>query len=228
MVLFTHRWGGDCDDPFPMVLGPALAARGITTLSYRLRRHGLDGQLRVLPDDDVDDLQHAVRFLAEAEHSKLVLCGQGVGALSVGRYLVKDGGANVRGIACVSPAHPMGESLARMISQETYQEARATAERAVSQGNGHDQVIELALGGRIGIRQQAAVWLRWWAGSADTDLSQVLRDVTVPILICGADEPWAATLRSNLVASTDLRMDPTGENQTAAAHIASWIEEICA
>src|SRR5262245_8317632 len=100
-VLFAHKWGTDYDDPFPTLLGPALAERGVATLSYRLRRHGGVGQLDHTPDDDADDLRQAVGYLAAAGHRDLVVGGEGVGALSAAIFLNRSPAPAVRGLLCV-------------------------------------------------------------------------------------------------------------------------------
>src|SRR5205823_5378945 len=114
--------------------------------------------------------------------------------------------------------------------RERYQEALTAAERAVAEGAGFERVIEITRRERAGrpatIRQLGLPWLRWWGGSSDTDLGELLRATTIPILICGADEPWSTEIRSKALASPDLRIDPIADNQAIAGLIATWIEEI--
>lgn len=228
VVVFVHRWGGYHYDPLPRAIGPLLADRGVAFLSLALRRRGMEGQLTALPDDDLVDLKLAVDSVTGIGGKEIYLAGEGIGALSIARYAALRRDPRIAGLAFIRPGHEMPSSMERWLGANRYQAVVADAARAVRLGSGLDYLIDLAVPVRDGrsspIVQLAAPWLAWWGPTADTRLNRTVERIQSPLLILGADDAWAATLRESSTASRSVTVDSAADDSAVAATLGDWID----
>ena len=228
-VLFAHKWGGYHYDPFPRVLGPVLAERGVALLSFGLRRRGLEGPFVTTPDDDVADVVLALDYLAGVGFRDVVLAGEEVGALSVCRYASAHPDLRVAGLALIRPAHDLNKQMREWLGPDGYTAVVADAVLALRLGVAHDHLIDLTFAGEDGrpvrVSQNADRWLAWWGPTADTRLSRLVERVVPPLLIVGAGEEWSATLEAG-AASRQVTVAYGADDGEAAAAVAAWAGDV--
>src|SRR6185436_15642369 len=210
-AVFTHRWAGYHYDPTLLEIGEDLARRGVVVLTYSLRRSGAEGQRDSVPDDDNDDLALAVDYLSNLGHKPIYLLGEGIGALSVGRYAAASQDPRLGGLAFIRPGHAMGWSLANKIGQEHYNRSLNEAQTAMKRGMGRYHLVDVWRDLRSNpIVQTAESWLAWWGPTSETDLSRSIQTVAVPMFVLGADAPWEKQIVA--MAKGPIQADPTQDN----------------
>lgn len=172
-VVLVHDWMGyPYDDPLPAV-GEALAAEGIPALAVTLRRRGLEGQCRAMPEDDLADLKQAIDYLHQNGATHVGLAGWGVGSLSVARYLAQVPDARVAGGWAIDPAPDLPEWLAEAAGHEAYEAMARAAAVATRQGQGLEYRVDPGMVEGRFVSQYAASFLAWFGPAADTRFSRL-------------------------------------------------------
>ncbi len=223
-AVFTHRWAGYHFDPMLLEIGEDLARRGVVVLTYSLQRSGAEGQRDIVPDDDNDDIALAVDYLSNLGHKPIYLLGEGIGALSVGRYAAASQDPRLGGLAFIRPGHAMGWSLANKIGQDHYDRSLHEAQTAMKRGMGQYHLIDVWRDLRSNsIVQTAAAWLSWWGPTAETDLSRSIQTIDVPMFVLGADEPWQKQIVAMANPNATMKADPVLDNGITSKLLAEWI-----
>ena len=224
-AVFTHRWAGYHYDPTLLEIGEDLARRGVVVLTYSLRRSGAEGQRDIVPDDDNFDIALAVDYLSNLGHKPIYLLGEGIGALSVGRYAAASQDPRLGGLAFIRPGHAMGWSLANKIGQDHYNRSLNEAQTAMKRGMGQYHLIDVWRDLRSNpIVQTAEAWLSWWGPTSETDLSRSIQTVGVPMFVLGADAPWEKQIVAMANPNATIKADPVLDNGATSRLLAEWIQ----
>jgi alpha-beta hydrolase superfamily lysophospholipase len=188
-ILYLHGWNGYPYNSRSRDLGPALADCGFTVLSLGLRRRGVEGQMRSLPTDDLDDIALIVAYLSELGWADFLLLGEGIGALSAARYPVERSDARIRGIVLLHPFPDLAPWLEQTIGRDRYEAiSRQTGSDVVTGADGEvwiDLTVEDSTGEPLSIYQRHSCWQAWWGRTADTRISNWLERLSIPCLQVG-------------------------------------------
>jgi len=191
-----------------------------------MRRRGMEGQMRAVPDNDLRDIKLAVDYLHTNGCSKIWLLGDEIGGLSALRYQAKTRDLRINGIALVDPADDADVYLRKNVGDASYDAAVRRAGVAARQGAGMDVRIDLLPDSGPTVTQYAPMFLSWWGPVADTKMMRSLEDVRAPVLILSdAEKSLPECLRQDPPAGQDRQVKFVGREDYAGILI-DWAETL--
>lgn len=195
-VLLMHGLTSSPLSPLFLKMAPELAQTGTAVLAVEVRRSGWAGHETALLDDDVEDIDAWMQFLTSQGYDRVVLAGASIGSISVGRYQSVRANESVVGIAHLMPTADCSRWFRQGAGEGPYAEAVEQAERAIAEGRGASELIDIDIrqpppnryGGRFRWTQRAASWLSWWGPDADSTNSVHIANAEVPLLLLSGTE----------------------------------------
>ena len=85
-IIYLHDWNKYPYTASICSLGKELANQGYVFISLGIYRRGVEGQMRAIPDNDVDDIDRGIQYLKGNGCHNIILMGEGIGALGVLKY----------------------------------------------------------------------------------------------------------------------------------------------
>jgi pimeloyl-ACP methyl ester carboxylesterase len=145
-VIWVHGWGTNFYYPTYTMIGRALAARGLTTISVNTRMHDLGtsaahrmgrrvrgGGYWGIPSEQDLDIAAWVTFAGERGYSRVVLAGHSAGWAAVAAYRVRTQDPRVAGIVLASGT---AQAMQPLQDKDVLDKAR----RLVDEGLGDDLI----------------------------------------------------------------------------------------
>lgn len=225
-VIYLH---GSNDYPYSVEaysLGCALVTKGYLFLSLGMQRRGLEGQMRAIPDDDIEDVNRAVEYLSSHGCSEIIIIGEEIGALTALRYQCKKQHNLVKGIVLINPLPDLANWLENTIGEDRYQALEQKSESEVIEGSQGEKWVDLTVKNhdkQLLIYQSFDSWLSWWSKNADTKISDFLKDVQTPFLLLHQGEVEFEEIEINTPGSKSYHV---GDEQQLLEQIESWVCEL--
>ena len=226
-LIYLHSWNSYPYSLPACSLGSALANQGYLFLSLGMHRRGVEGQMRAIPDDDIEDVDHGVEYLSSHGCSEIIIIGEEIGALTAVRYQCKKQDNRVKGIVLIRPLPDLANWLENTIGEDRYQALEQKSESEVIEGSEGEKWIDLTVnnpdGKELLIYQSFDSWLSWWGRNADTKISGFLRDVPTPLLLLHKREVEFEEIEINTPGSKSCYVE---DNKQFAELIESWVSEL--
>ena len=207
-------------------LGSALASQGYLFLSLGMHRRGVEGQMRAMPDDDLEDINRGVEYLSSHGCSEIIIIGEEIGALSAVRYQCKKHDNRVKGIVLIHPLPNLANWLENTIGEDRYQALEQKSESEVIEGSEAEKWVDLTVKNHdkeLLIYQSFDSWLSWWGRNADTKISNFLRDVQTPLLLLHQGEIEFAKMEINIPGTKSCCIK---DKKQIAPEIELWVSEL--
>ncbi len=198
-ILLMHGLTSSPLSPLFGKMAPVLADAGTAVLAIESQRSGYWGHETALLDSDSDALDAWVDWLLARGFERIVLAGASMGSLSVGRYYSVRRRPQVAAIAHLMPTADCPDWFRRAAGDAAYEQAASQARRAVAEGRGDRELIDIDVrqpspslfGARFRWTQRAASWLSWWGPEADSQNTTHIANADVPLLLLsGTDDSY--------------------------------------
>lgn len=201
-VIYLPGWNHYPYSQAAYCLGSALANQGYLFLSLGMHRRGVEGQMRAMPDDDLEDVNRGVEYLSSHGCSEIIIIGEEIGALTAVRSQCKQRDNRIKGIVLIQPLPDLANWLENTIGEDRYQALEQKSEGEVIEGSEGETWVDLTVNHperqELLIYQSFDAWLAWWGRNADTKISNFLRDLSTPVLLLHQQEAEFANLELNI------------------------------
>ena len=144
-VIYLPGWNGYPYSLPAYCLGSALASQGYFFLSLGMHRRGVEGQMRAIPDGDIEDVNRGVEYLSSHGCSEIIIIGEEIGALSAVRYQYKQQDNRVKGIVLIHPLADLANWLENTIGEDRYQALEQKSESEVIEGSEAEPWVDLTV-----------------------------------------------------------------------------------
>ncbi|MGB7444410.1 MAG: alpha/beta hydrolase [Coleofasciculaceae cyanobacterium] len=225
-VIYLHGWNGYPYSLQACFLGSALASQGYLFLSLGMHRRGVEGQMRSIPEDDIEDLTRGVEYLNSHGCSEIIIVGEGIGALTALRYQCKKQDNRVKGIVLSHPLPDLTTWLENTIGEDRYQALEQKSESEVIEGAEAEKWVDLTVNNNnkeLLIYQSFYSWLSWWGSNADTKISDFLRYVKTPLLLLHQGEVEFEKIEINMPGSRSCCVE---DSKQLVQEIESWVSQL--
>ncbi|MBI3949852.1 MAG: alpha/beta fold hydrolase [Acidobacteria bacterium] len=245
-----HHHGGPGGTPLggaPRFIAERLAARGYTNVSIKSRHSS--GHPWIPFEKATLDIKAAVNFLSNFGIRDIILTGHSLGSIRITRYMVDTQDPRIRALIHYAPTRDLPQWMEAGMGKEYYWRTVDRATRAVSEGRGSEQMIDVHYnrpapsppGQPFDLVQTAETWLNWWGPAAQTRNTVWFADIKVPLLLLSGDkdifvtQEYMATLKANAKQSprvdliwytggVDHGFNPIHDK--VAEDTVKWLEEI--
>ncbi|MBI3949853.1 MAG: hypothetical protein HY314_05305 [Acidobacteria bacterium] len=193
----VHHHGGPGSTPLGTELRfvpERLAPRGCTTLSIKSRHSS--GHPWIPFEKATLDIKAAVDFLSNLGIRDIVLTGRSLGSIRVTRYMIDTQDPRIRALIHYAPTRDLSQWMRAGMGEEYYWRTVDRATRAVSEGRGSEEMIDVHYeppppsppGRQFDLVQTAETWLNWWGPAARTRNTVWLSQIKVPMLLLAGDK----------------------------------------
>ncbi|KST68926.1 alpha/beta hydrolase [Mastigocoleus testarum] len=226
-IIYLHSWNSYPYSQKAYLLGSALANQGYTFLSLGMHRRGVEGQMRAIPDDDIEDIKRGVEYLSSHGCSEIIIIGEEIGALTGIRYQCKTQDVCIKGIVLIYPLPDLANWLENTIGEDRYKALEQQSEREIIKGSEEEKWVDLTVnspnGKELLIYQSFDSWVSWWSRSADTKISGFLKNIQIPFLILQKRGMELEEIETSISASKVLDVE---DNKQFAQIIDLWVSEL--
>ncbi|MEM8778318.1 MAG: DUF1749 domain-containing protein [Cyanobacteria bacterium P01_G01_bin.49] len=222
-IIYLHDWNKYSYTASGCYLGQELAKQGYLFLSLGMRRRGVEGQMRAIPDDDIDDIRQGIDYLKAQGCQNIILMGEGIGGLNAIRYYSKEEDNDLQGIILIRPFPNLDSWLKSQIGKGRYQAILNQSSPELIEGSEKELWVDLTIQysqkESLLIYQSFDTWLSWWSPKADTKISDFLTNSSIPVLAVSPLE--TITEKLEITTITDVN------NQDKLKNIIhSWISHL--
>ncbi|MGK7955894.1 MAG: DUF1749 domain-containing protein [Crocosphaera sp.] len=220
-IIYLHDWNKYPYTASICSLGQALANEGYFFLSLGIYRRGVEGQMTAIPTDDIEDIDRGINYLKDKGCQRIILMGEGVGSLSIINYQVTKNEATVKGLILIRPLPNLEDWLKQKIGEVSYQEILEKSGPEIIEGSEElwiDMKVPYLSDQSLLIYQSYQSWLSWWSPNAQTKISDLLLQVSIPIL---AISPLVEIIKK-IEKTTIINLD---KNESLDEVIDNWSEQ---
>lgn len=200
--LFAHGWASDVMRSTSHWLAQRLAQKGYVVLSMQHRGSGFRGTVSGKLEDVPQDIAAWSAFMGLRGHRNLVGLGHSVGTLWLSEYWSATKDARIKGMIYLAPMRDLPKHAKLAMGEDRYARTVLEAEEAVRDGKGATHLIDapfpqtvydedprqpmfLSAPGSGFTYYYADAFLSYWGPKAKAFHTQLIKQVTLPILALG-------------------------------------------